>query len=237
MSGKELLDSKVWWNGPEFLCLPRSEWPSVPPLDDCEEAQSELIKSAPVISHTFARSVTPCKLQEVIDCKHFSTLDKLLKVTAYVIRFKKKLNCLNTSSPTQGVANSCLLTAEEIKESEMYWIKAIQQESFSAEIKHLISNSTVGGPVRINQFGLFLDEGILKYRGRLNNSTLDLSSKNPVLLPHDHRFVELLVLDYHKRSKHSGVNDTLTLLIETYWILKGKRTVKCVIKKYVTCLK
>ena len=45
------MDSKRWWNGPEFLSMPKSEWPSVPPLDDCEEGQSELIKNAPVISH------------------------------------------------------------------------------------------------------------------------------------------------------------------------------------------
>lgn len=71
LTGKELIESNSWWNGPEFLSLPRSEWPSVPPLDDCEEAQSELIKNAPVISHTFTVSETPCKLQEVIDSKHF----------------------------------------------------------------------------------------------------------------------------------------------------------------------
>ena len=33
------------------------------------------------------------------------------------------------------------------------------------------------------------------------------------------------------------MNDTLTLLRETYWILKGKRTVKKSLKNCVTCLK
>ena len=36
---------------------------------------------------------------------------------------------------------------------------------------------------------------------------------------------------------HSGVNDTLMLLRENYWILKGKQAVKQVIKNCVTCLK
>ena len=36
---------------------------------------------------------------------------------------------------------------------------------------------------------------------------------------------------------HSGVNDTLTLFRENYWILKSKRAVKQVIKNCVTCLK
>ena len=50
-------------------------------------------------------------------------------------------------------------------------------------------------------------------------------------------FVNLLILQFHERAKHSGVNDTLTLLHETYWILKGKRTVKHTIKICITCLK
>ena len=105
------------------------------------------------------------------------------------------------------------------------------------EIKYLTTNKPVGIPVRIKQFGLFLEQGILKCRGRLNNSTLALSSKNPILLPHDHPFVKLLIIQYHERVSHNRVNDTLTLLRETYWILKGKRTVKQALKTCVTCLK
>ena len=83
---------------------------------------------------------------------------------------------------------------------------------------------------------MFLDQGVLKCRGRLNNSTLALSSKNPILLPHNDPFVKLLILQYHERVNHSGVNDTLTSLREIYWILKGKRAVKQSIKNCVKCL-
>ena len=38
LTGSELGDSKFWWNGPEFLCLPKSNWPCTPSLDDCLEA-------------------------------------------------------------------------------------------------------------------------------------------------------------------------------------------------------
>ena len=72
---------------------------------------------------------------------------------------------------------------------------------------------------------------------RKTNSTLSLSAKNPILLPHNHLFVNLLIQEYHERSKHSGVNDTMTLLRENYWILKGRQAVKQVINKSVTCLK
>ena len=225
LTGSELSENKSWWNGPELLCLPRSDWPDTCEIDDNMEAESELIKDAPAISHTFAIpdvQAAPYKLQHCIDCKHFSSLNKLLRTTAYVIRFIKKLLAkVNTHGliTNKSEVASSLPTVEEINDAEEHWIKAIQAESFMTEIKYLTTNKPVGIPVRIEQFGLFLEQRVLKCRGRLNNSTLALSGKNPILLPHNHLFVKLLILQYHKRVNHSGVNDTLTLLREAYWIL------------------
>jgi len=116
------------------------------------------------------------------------------------------------------VANSSCLSGEEIREAEYYWIKSIQGEVFSAEIKHLATEHSGEGLTLVKQFGLILKEGILRCQGRLNNSTLSLNVKNPILLPPNHPFVSLLIQQYHERSKHSGVNDTLTLLRKNYWI-------------------
>ena len=196
------------------------------------EAESELIKDAPAISHTFAIldvQAAPYKLQHCIDCKCFSSLNKLLRTTAYVICFVKKLlakvNTRGLITNKSEVASS-LPTAEAINDAEEHWIKAIQAESFITEIKYLTTNKPVGIPIRIEQFGLFLEQRVLKCCGWLNNSTLALSSKKPILLPHNHPFVKFLILQYHERVNHSGVNDTLTLLREAYCILKGKHTVK-----------
>ena len=53
LTGAELGENKVWWNGAEFLFLPKSDWPNSHELDDTREAESELIKDTPVISHKF----------------------------------------------------------------------------------------------------------------------------------------------------------------------------------------
>ena len=108
---------------------------------------------------------------------------------------------------------------------------------FLQKLDNLTRSNPAGTSVRINQFGLFIDQGVLKCCGRLNNLTLALSSRNPILLPHNHPFVKLLILQYHERVNHSGVNNTSTLLRETNWILKGKRTVKQSIKDCMRCLK
>ena len=80
LTGSELGESKSWWNGPSFLCLHRSDWPNTCDIDGNVEAESELIKEAPLISHTFAISdvqAAQYKLQN-FDCKRFSSLHKLL---------------------------------------------------------------------------------------------------------------------------------------------------------------
>ena len=77
----------------------------------------------------------------------------------------------------------------------------------------------------------------MKYQDRINNLTLPLNSKRPILLRSHHPFVDLLIGQYHGRSKHGGVNDTLMMLRENYWILKGRLSMKWVIKNCVVCLK
>ena len=156
------------------------------------EAESELIKEASLILHTFVISdvqAAQYNLQNFIDCKRFSSLHKLLRTITYVIHFVKKLlTKSNSHRPVtrQGIIPCSLPTVDEINEAEEYWLKAIQGESFAAEIKSLTTNKQVGIPVQIKQFGLFLEQGVLKCRGRLNNSTLAFISKNPILLPHSH---------------------------------------------------
>ena len=111
---------------------------------------------------------------------------------------------------------------EEIKLAERQWIRGIQHQSFQAEIRYLQTNRALK-PLLVHQFGLFIDEiQIMRCRGRLNNSSLQLGKKNQILLPHDHYYVKLLVSDVHKRIHHGGINDTLTTIREEYWILKGR---------------
>lgn len=74
-------------------------------------------------------------------------------------------------------------------------------------------------------------------RCRGNNSSLQLGAKNPILLPHDHHYVKLLINDVHKKIHHGGINDILTMIREEHWILQGRQAVKGVIQHCITCKK
>ena len=238
LRGSELPKRRTWWEGPQFLQRNKAEWPFTSITEVNEESDSELLKTQPDIAHVFTscptyQSCSPISLSKIVEAKNFSNLETLLRVTAYILRFIQR--CKNNTCNESSVINQILLTAEEINLAERYWIQSIQLEEFSMEISYLQARQATK-PIRVDQFGLYLDESqILRCRGRINNSSLCLGAKNPILLPYNHHYVNLLIIHVHRKLKHSGIGDTLASIREQYWVLKGRQAVKRIIRKCVTC--
>ena len=122
--------------------------------------------------------------------------------------------------------------------AEVLWLRSIQANLFSVEIAYLKSKVKQIPLPLVTQFGLFIDDlDLLRCRGRINNSQVDVTSKNPLLLPPHHPWVKLLIQCIHYDIKHSGTADTLSTIREKFWILKGRQTVKKIIKSCVVCNK
>ena len=244
MKGHEIVNCSTWWDGPKFLQLPKSEWPQDhSATESINDALVELVKHPPELTHVLVaseRNLAPINLSEIIKCEEFGTRDFLLRVTAYVLRFINNVKRKVTNKANKHdevITQNEQLHVDEINRAETYWIRTIQAKSFASEINFL-RNRNQSKPLRVEQFALFLDdEQILRCRGRINNSTLSLSTKNPVLLPSSHPYVDLLIRHTHERVKHSAVTNTLTTLREGFWILKGRQAVKRVLKRCVTCRK
>ena len=95
-SAKDLTKNVIWWNGPEFLYLPETEWPANEPTHfGDEEALKEAAKNAFNITHSLVKSTankpTTPRIDNLIDIARFSDLTKLLRVTALVVKFVNKL--------------------------------------------------------------------------------------------------------------------------------------------------
>ena len=56
-----------------------------------------------------------------------------------------------------------------------------------------------------------------------------------MLLPSNHHVVELIIRETHDRMLHSGVNTTLTVIRERFWIIRGRQTVKRILRRCVKC--
>ena len=66
-----------------------------------------------------------------------------------------------------------------LKHSETLWFQTVQANAFSSEIGY-IQNGHGAKPPRVDQFALFLDDMVLRCRGRISNSSLQPERKNPI---------------------------------------------------------
>ena len=244
LNGNDLVSCKLWWNGPNFIRKPECEWPEYSTLHSLNEtAAKEIIKQPPTAVHSLVNveaELADINLHKMIDCERFNSLTRLLRVTAYVLRFVTRVKkCLKKNvTKAEQPFRSKELTSNEVIIAEIMWIRNTQTASFSEEFAFLSSKSPGSSLIRVRQFGLSLDNHkVIRCKGRLKNTCLPDSSKNPVLLPSKHRFVDPVIRHVHERVKHSGIRDTLTTLRERYRILRGREVVKRNLKTCFLCRK
>lgn len=83
---------------------------------------------------------------------------------------------------------------------------------------------------------IFLDQfGLIRVGGRLHHSEMPSEQRHPILLPKC-RISELLVLYMHLKTYHGGIQLTLRVLRERFWILKVRNLVRKIIHACVTCV-
>ena len=66
-------------------------------------------------------------------------------------------------------------------------------------------------------------------------SGLTYAKRHPVLLPRDHRVVELLITHEHLRLLHAGATLVCASLAQRFCILRGRRAIRAKIRSCVTC--
>ena len=204
LSPVELSRSRLWSNGPEWLGRETSEGP-VQELPMPEECAEELRVKDKLKVLNLLNTDGP-SLSRIIDCSSYSSVQKLLRVTAYVMKFIEAVK--KSSDTTERVS---ILSAEDLHKAELLCIKEAQ--------KVLVSDRSFS---RLKtQFGLFRDEDeVWRCGGRLANADISFEEKHPILVPRNHHFALLIVQRVHARVYHHGVNETLTEVRSKYWIVK-----------------
>ena len=196
--------SQLWWNGPIWITEESVHWPKQPVLEDTEESDKEKLKKDPKV---LLATKSELGIGAVMDGSRFSKLQKLLRVTAWVTRFLWNVSATkNRKQRIQGRLNVL-----EIQAAEKLWILDAQEH-----LKKQAKFSLVK-----KQLGLEEVDNILRCRGRLSNSDLDLETKTPIILPADHPFTHLVTECCHADVIHGGVRETLAELHRRYWVCKG----------------
>ncbi|KAL5500691.1 hypothetical protein EMCRGX_G012286 [Ephydatia muelleri] len=183
------------------------------------ECLSEM-KAADKAVHSLLTKSIGCT--PMLNCEGFSNLQKLLRVTAYVLKFIELLK-----SHSDCVQKPSLkLNVDDISKAEAYWIKfaqvALEEDRRFSTWKQ--------------QFNLVLDENrIWRCKGRLANANITDSAKYPILLDSSHHLTYLIVQRCHERVFHNGTKETLTELRGRFWIVKGRQVVRRILRRCVLC--
>ncbi|KRY28041.1 hypothetical protein T01_6882 [Trichinella spiralis] len=223
-----LLKDHLWWNGPDWLQQPESEWPRLSIVVSPEEARG----TDPERRTTVALTTTLPEhgLQMVIDPTRYSRMEKLLRVTAYCGRWVDQAR-----RPRGERRGSSSLTLLELQEAEKKWVREVQAGAFPT---HRIGSGSTEWPKnsQIASLSPFVDmEGLLRVGGRLTNAALPWCHKHPLLLPPDGTIVALIVRRAHESELHAGVNQTLAALRRRYWVIRGRQAVKRCIRSCIIC--
>ena len=218
----ELVNKRIWWQGPHWLLMEREHWPTELLLDSTSDVNEEKKKSSVTLATVQDR---PTGISKIIDINTFSSIDRLFRVTAYVLRFIANLKAKGNNSAVPIKLEE--LNAEELKHAETKWV--------------IDSQISIRNDPKFNQLscnlGLIEEDSILRCKGRLGNSDLELEGKYPILLPKEGKFTELLVYSCHDRVFHNGLKSTLAEIRSRYWIPQGRQSVKKLLRKCIVCKK
>lgn len=223
----EVLTRSFWIQGPSWL-TEESKWPK------WSHAEILHLQSEPIHDENQPESTEvtpqPTGIHNVLMISNYSSLSRLLRVTAYLLRFV--YNIRNPASHKVGT-----LTTQETNKALLMWICDCQQTCFQQEYKQLKHKSTKHSSL-VRQLRLFLDaEGYIRCGGRIHNAPLSELTKFPLLLPSKHSLTKLVINMIHINQLHGGVNSVITAARQRYWIPSIRRVVRSLLKKCVTCRK
>ena len=118
------------------------------------------------------------------------------------------------------------LDVNELEAAETIWIKIAQQDlTNSPKFEQLTQ-----------QFGLYFhDDGIIRAKGRIQCADLQLSTKQPIVLPTYNWLSKLIVEECHSKVFHNGTQQTICLVRSKYFILRCRQLGKRLLRKCVIC--
>ncbi|XP_062526540.1 uncharacterized protein LOC134199505 [Bombyx mori] len=217
-----LVQHDLWYHGPSWLHLGQNSWPIQNPVrDTCEEKRNVSVCSS-------ASTAPP--IQDVDFITRFSSLGKLVRVTALIFRFFNK--CKKTQQ-----SFSRYITVTEYNFALNRLIRITQQSVFSEDI----INIRVGKlpSTNLRRLTPYLDDTdeLLKVGGRIHKSLLQFESKHQLILPKKHPLTNLIIDDAHLCNLHAGPQSVRYALLQRYWILSSRNIVRQRIHRCVQCFR
>lgn len=227
VSPSELVGNNLWWHGPDWLRTTQENWP----LNRMDIEANNLPKNID-LEHRRTAQVNVCVTQNDT-ITEFSTYNRLIRITSLSRRFI--FNCRHPSNRFTG-----RLTGEELQSTRRLWILQAQRQCYYDEI--LCLKKSVPAPLdnksKLLSLTPIIDgNGLLRVRGRLENSMLPYDEMHPIILPPNAYFTGLLIDRFHERTMHGGTSLVASMIRRQYWIVNARDAIRHRIKKCDVCFR
>ncbi|XP_067615344.1 uncharacterized protein [Eurosta solidaginis] len=209
-----------WVQGPSFLREEEYAWPTEDGISADVVHEEELRPQ-----HTF---IIVCK--NFIDFDRFSSYNRLLRTTAWVMLFVEI--CRRTQNK-----NPYGLTANNIEAAKLLLCRIVQNECFPEEIQQIQDGKEISNQSPLVQLSPYLDEnGVLRVRGRIDAASwLPICTRRPIILPPKYVHTKLITEHYHILMDHQNTEATICAIRREYWVPRLRILLRNVIANCKVC--
>ena len=172
------------------------------------------------------------EIEPVLGWKIFSSLAKLRRVLAYVVRFARNRR-VKTELRQKGP-----VTATDLRAAQNQLVKRAQVESFGEEIRCLENGQEVHKRRRIKSLDPRMEGGFLVVGGRLQKAqAFPYKTRHPKIIDSHHELAQLIIEDkeMHRTYHHPPTEHLLNLIRQDYWIIRCRQAVRSVKSKCNYC--
>ncbi|GFX96418.1 transposable element Tcb2 transposase [Trichonephila clavipes] len=211
---QNLTNDDLWWYGPKWLRENKFKWLKLNDLVIYDKLKNSETRSREILQN----------LCTIVKLENFDSLLKVKRIMAWVKRFI--FNCRNFSK-FEG----------SLSADELHLVREVQMQHFREEIntlnrKQILKNS------KLYSLRPYLDvQGILRISSRINEAKFHSHEINPIIIPKESKFTELIVKEKHLRLLHGGVTLTLSQIRRKYWIPQGRQLIRKIINRCLACKK
>lgn len=233
LSVTEMINSSLWWNGPAFLSDKQYVWSAWKETGDNKydkEITAEM-RSIPATALCGAITYREPSGDEDELISRYSSIRKLLNVTARVLRIvrcflrkikRRKSECNPLLAIEIPDAFGEFVNEEERDIALKIWIQHHQKSSFAAEYEALSKGESLKKDSRLKAITPFLDQGVMRVWGRLDNMEACYDTKHPMILDAKSRLARLLISDAHIKMSH-GTTDMVRVYLRMKFHMIGAR--------------
>lgn len=245
IQASNLATNSLWWNGPDWLKLTESNWPKcVPPP---ENSNGEISAEFKIVSHIMLKKpllkgpwFNSKSKSPMIAYKNFkrqraepllsaySSFTKIKRVMATVLRA-----IYNFRKGKKGPRKIGPLSSTELQQAKIKLIQMDQERTFLRELTALKNNE----PCENASIWLDTQNNILRLSGRVQSDNLAFNEMYPIILSPKGDLTPLIIREAHLNSLHGGVQLTLQIVREQFWVEKARFLTRNIINQCPTCFR